>query len=47
MQLKVIAHKVVPERPARSEPRVRKRRPKIYPLMAKPRQELRHQLQTA
>ncbi|MBD2309976.1 hypothetical protein H6G17_31750 [Chroococcidiopsis sp. FACHB-1243] len=45
--LKVIAHKAVPSRPARNEPRVRKRRPKIYPLMTKPRNELRKQLQTA
>lgn len=45
--LKVITHKVVPERPGRSEPRVRKRRPKAYPLMTKPRHELRQQLQTA
>ena len=45
--LKVIAHKAVPERPGRSEPRVRKRRPKIYPLMTKPRHELCKQLQTA
>ncbi|WP_199327120.1 transposase [Nostoc sp. FACHB-888] len=45
--LKVIAHKAVPERPGRSEPRVRKRRPKIYPLITKPRHELRKQLQTA
>ena len=45
--LKVIAHKAVPLRPARSEPRVRKRRPKAYPLMTKPRHELRKQLQTA
>jgi len=45
--LKVIAHKVVPDRPGRSEPRVRKRRPKIYPLMTKPRHELRKQLKTA
>ncbi|MCF2152167.1 hypothetical protein IQ276_038425 [Desmonostoc muscorum LEGE 12446] len=45
--LKVIAHKTVPDRPARSEPRVRKRRPKAYPLMTKPRNELRKQLQTA
>jgi len=45
--LKVIAHKAVPNRPGRSEPRVRKRRPKIYPLMTKPRHELRKQLQTA
>ncbi|MCC5618796.1 hypothetical protein LC605_27655 [Nostoc sp. CHAB 5836] len=37
----------VPFRPVRSEPRVRKRRPKIYPLMTKPRHELRKQLQTA
>jgi len=45
--LKVIVHKAVPERPGRSEPRVRKRRPKAYPLMTKPRHELRKQLQTA
>jgi transposase len=45
--LKVIAHKAVLERPARSEPRVRKRRPKAYPLMTKPRHELNKQLQTA
>lgn len=45
--LKVIAYKAVPDRPARNEPRVRKRRPKIYPLMTKPRHQLRNQLQTA
>jgi Transposase DDE domain len=45
--LKVIAHKAVPERPGRSEARVKKRRPKAYPLMTKPRHELRKQLQTA
>ncbi|MDZ4872194.1 MAG: IS4 family transposase ISAcma16 [Chroococcidiopsis cubana SAG 39.79] len=45
--LKVIVHKVVPTRPGRSEPRVRKRRPKSYPLMKQPRHELRRQLQTA
>ena len=45
--LKVIAHKAVPDRPARSEARVKKRRPKAYPLMTKPRHELRKQLQTA
>ncbi|WP_242038302.1 transposase [Chroococcidiopsis sp [FACHB-1243]] len=45
--LKVIVHKAVPERPGRSEPRVRKRRPKAYPSMTKPRPELRQQLQTA
>jgi hypothetical protein len=32
---------VNPERPNRVEPRVRKRRPKQYPLMKKPRSELR------
>ncbi len=46
--LKVIAHKTVPLRSGRSEARVRKRRPKAYPLMTKPRRELRDQLlQTA
>lgn len=45
--LKVIAHKAVPDRPGRSEARVRKRRPKSYPLMTKPRHVLRKQLQTA
>ncbi|BAY29041.1 hypothetical protein NIES2107_08820 [Nostoc carneum NIES-2107] len=54
--LKVIVHKTVSDllkaaalryRPGRSEPRVRKRRPKAYPLMTKPRRELRKQLQTA
>jgi len=45
--LKIIAHKAVQERPGRSEPRVRKRRPKAYPLMTKPRHELRKQLQSA
>jgi len=45
--LKIIAHKAVPERPGRCEPRVRKRRPKAYPLMTKPRHKLRKQLQTA
>jgi hypothetical protein len=32
---------VNPARPGRFEPRVRKRRPKEYPLMKKPRSELR------
>ena len=45
--LKIIVHKAVPNRPGRSEPRVRKRRPKSYPLMKQPRHQLRHQLQTA
>jgi hypothetical protein len=33
-----------PHRPYRYEPRVRKRRPKQYPLMQKPRNELRKSL---
>jgi hypothetical protein len=32
---------VNPARPGRAEPRVRKRRPKEYPLMKRPRAELR------
>jgi hypothetical protein len=35
---------VNPERPDRYEPRVRKRRPKQYPLMTRPRSELRNAL---
>ena len=35
---------VNPDRPNRYEPRVRKRRPKSYPLMTKPRSELRKAL---
>ena len=35
---------VNPDRPDRVEPRVRKRRPKQYPLMTKPRSELRKTL---
>jgi hypothetical protein len=34
------------ERPGRAEPRVRKRRPKHYPLMRRPREELRKALLT-
>ncbi|MBW4636184.1 MAG: transposase [Iphinoe sp. HA4291-MV1] len=54
--LKVIIHKTVSDllkaaalryRPGRSELRVRKRRPKAYPLMKQPRHQLRQQLQTA
>ena len=41
--LKTIALKLLPERPKRCEPRVRKRRPKAYPLMRKPRQVLREE----
>jgi hypothetical protein len=40
--LAMIVYKPVPERPGRSEPRVRKRRPKAYPLMQQPRNVLRH-----
>ncbi|MBW4457385.1 MAG: hypothetical protein KME55_34650 [Nostoc indistinguendum CM1-VF10] len=43
--IKIIVHKVVTDRPARREP-LQKRRPKAYPFMTKPRQELRKQLQT-
>jgi hypothetical protein len=39
-----IALIVNPVRPYRVEPRVKKRRPKSFPLMNKPRQELRRQL---
>src|SRR4029434_9481436 len=35
---------VNPKRPHRVEPRVKKRRPKSFPFMVKPRQELRQQL---
>ena len=41
---KAIAKHVVGNRPNRVEPRVRKRRPKPYPLMQKPRNELRKRL---
>ena len=39
-----IAREVVPDRPGRVEPRVRKRRPKNYSLMTKPRSELKKML---
>ena len=38
---------VVPERPDRYEPRVRKRRPKKYKLMTKPRKQLKQELARA
>jgi hypothetical protein len=38
---------VNPERPGRYEPRVRKRRPKQYPLMKQPRRKLKKQAQNA
>ncbi len=37
--LEIIAEDTVPLRPERSEPRVRKRRPKNYPLMTRPRHQ--------
>jgi hypothetical protein len=40
----LIALIVNPARPHRVEPRVKKRRPKSFPFMIKPRQELRQQL---
>ena len=38
--LAVIAHDPVPERPKRSEPRARKRRPKNYHLLTRPRRKM-------
>jgi hypothetical protein len=40
----LVALIVNPTRPNRAEPRVKKRRPKSFPFMVKPRQELRQQL---
>ena len=37
---------VIPHRPNRLEPRVRKRRPKQYPLMTKPRCQLKKALES-
>lgn len=42
--LKVIVHKALSDRAGRSEPRVRKRRPKSYPLMQQPRHQYATQL---
>jgi len=39
--LHLVGHQVVPFRPGRVEPRVKKRRPKQYPLMTRPRSELK------
>jgi len=39
-----VATDLVPHRPNRAEPRVRKRRPKPYPLMTRPRAELKARL---
>ena len=38
--LRIIAADQVPDRPNRSEPRARKRRPKNYQLLTKPRREM-------
>lgn len=40
----LVANQKVPFRPQRIEPRVRKRRPKSYPLMTKPRAQLKAKL---
>ncbi len=45
--LAMIVHKLVPQRPGRSEPRVRKRRPKAYPVMQQPRSILHQQMANA
>ncbi len=42
--LEAIAHKLVPERPNRYEPRVKKRRPKAYGWMQQPREVLKRKL---
>lgn len=39
--MRIIGASEVPRRPGRYEPRVRKRRPKSYPLMTRPRAELK------
>ena len=39
--LQILAEDILPLRPNRHEPRVRKRRPKAYPLMTHPRREYR------
>jgi len=42
--LQVIASDLLPLRPARIEPRARKRRPKPFPIMTKPRHQLRAEI---
>ena len=42
--LAVITHKLVPHRPNRIEPRVKKQRPKSYPRMSQPRSVLKAKL---
>jgi hypothetical protein len=44
---RLIAQLTVANRPGRSEPRIRKRRPKSYPWMKVPRAEARSQIRTA
>ena len=45
--LNLTAESKVPLRPGRSEPRKRKRRPKAFPLMNKPRSVLKQELEAA
>ena len=42
--LRIIAADALPNRPGRCEPRVRKRRPKYFPLLNQPRRQLRDML---
>jgi hypothetical protein len=42
--LQVVGQLLVPQRPNRYEPRVRKRRPKAFPLMKQPRSTLKAKL---
>jgi hypothetical protein len=44
MSMPLSALLVNPARPQRVEPRVKKRRPKAFPFMVKPRHELHRQL---
>lgn len=44
--LQVVTHKLVPQRPGRIEPRVKKRRPKAYGWMQQPRAVLKRKLAT-
>ncbi|MEM6448230.1 MAG: IS4 family transposase, partial [Cyanobacteria bacterium P01_D01_bin.123] len=40
----LVARQLLPLRPGRIEPRVRKRRPKPFPLMTQPRSTLKRRL---
>lgn len=42
--LDLVARQIIPHRPRRVEPRVRKRRPKNYPLMTRPRAQLKAEI---